>query len=213
MSTANSLNSEPMAIRSQPATSSTDAQLTLPDRTYEWPALDTDHNPTLLVEPTTIDTEATTLGDHLPVWASLPDPLTTSLDTVSAQKTEELPGEQLPLEFYTREASTAIADLYERGYTVDHIATIGGWDLEHVARELRRAGTIQPHDDPRTLAHLYHDEDLDYSISQIARDAFGDAVCPETVRTRMEWFGIEREDRHAGTHYESLLQAAKEGSA
>lgn len=202
-----------MAVHVSSTISSTDVQLTLPDRTYEWPTLDTDHDPTPLVESTPIDTEATTLEDHLPVWASLPDPLTASTDNVTSQKPEELPGEQLPLEFYTRKTGAAIADLYERGYTVDYIAIVGGWELEHVARELRRAGTIQPHDDPRTLAHLYHDEDLDYSITQIARDAFGDAVCPETVRRRMEWYDIEREDRHAGTHYESLLQAAKEGSA
>lgn len=98
------------------------------------------------------------------------------------------------------------------GHRLDRIATIGGWDLERVACALRHAGVLKAHDDPRTLADFYHEPDLDYSITEIVREAFGDAVCPKTVRRRMEWYGIEREDRHAGTHYESLLRAA-EGSA
>lgn len=209
----------PMAIRTRTRihapTSRTAREPTLPTQSYEWPTLDTDHDPEPLVEPATLDLEQTTLGDHLPVWASLPDPVPVT-DEKAGDDTEsaDAPGEQLDLTFYERDARERIVELYDAGdgHRLDRIATIGGWELECVARELRHAGVLAAHDDPRTLAHFYHDADLDYSITKIAREAFGGAVCPETVRKRMEWYGIEREDRHAGTHYESLLRAA-EGSA
>ena len=213
MSTAND-PTRTMATRTHAATSRTTREPTLPTQSYEWPTLDTEHDPEPLVEATTPDLEETTIGDHLPVWASLPEPVPVTDSAGADTDPDDAPGEQLELSFYDRGARDRIRELYDAGdgHRLDRIATIGGWDLERVARELRHAGVLAPHDDPRTLAHFYHDEDLDYSITKIAREAFGGDVCPETVRRRMEWYDIEREDRHAGTHYESLLRAA-EGSA
>lgn len=91
----------------------------------------------------------------------------------------------------TLEAAT-IRARYDAGQWPDEIATAVDADLESVARTLRRAGTLAAYDDPRVLAHLYHDHD--YTLAEIA-DSVDHARGPESIRTRMQRYGIERRER------------------
>lgn len=88
---------------------------------------------------------------------------------------------------------TLSVHLYRNGMRVDQIRDSVDADLHTVARELRHAGVLDPWDDPRTLAHLYHE--YDYGSLAALADVFPDGPGPEMIRKRMERYGIEREER------------------
>lgn len=79
---------------------------------------------------------------------------------------------------------------YEGGESLAAIADDLESDLETIARELRHAGVLKPWDDPRTLAHLYHEDD--HALADLA-ECFPDGPGPEPIRRRMERYGIDRE--------------------
>ena len=113
---------------------------------------------------------------------------TTQMATRNPQTTDRTTS-QPTLDAFADDDRARTIRAYSRGDRPDQIAERTDTDLQTVARRLRRAGVIEPWDDPRALAHLY---DRFGSVDPIAREAFGGDVCFETVRGRMEAFGIDR---------------------
>jgi len=145
MSTANTpKGTAQMATRNPIQT--TDAP-TLPTHGYQWPTLDTDHDPEYLVTNDPADTERTTLAAFDPVAR------------------------------------------YEAGDMVWQIADDLAPEADTVARQLRRAGVLKPFDDSRALAHLY--DEHDHTLESLAA-LFDHARGPESIRSRMDKYGISR---------------------
>ncbi|ELZ05786.1 hypothetical protein [Natrialba aegyptia] len=206
MSTRNP-SKETMATRNPTQTAdSTDPQSAMA-WTDQWPTLDMNHDPQPLTTREVPTSENAVLNAFTSIHDTFPEPVEES-DTRTTSTDETMP---TSLSIYCKPPANAMQECYADDRPLTEIADLGGWNLSRVARKLRHAGVLEPHDDPRALAHLYHD--CDYTISQLAEDAFGGDVCPETVRSRMIDYDIERETRNGETHYESLVAAAKEGSA
>ncbi|ELY86456.1 helix-turn-helix domain-containing protein [Natrialba taiwanensis] len=108
---------------------------------------------------------------------------------------------QQTLTAYTPDKTEVILASYRDGDRLDRIAAAVDADPRTVARELRHADMLAPWDDPRTLAHLYHD--YDHTLQDLA-DTFPDGPGPEMMRRRMERYGIERDNETLS----QLLQAA-----
>jgi len=162
----------------QPQT--TDAP-TLPTNTHPWPAFDRSHDPVYLVTNDPTPTEGTTLADF--GGNSPADPETVLLVAPSPLETTKL----------NLESAVAVGH-YRADTRPDEIADATDTNLETVARALRRAGVLAPYDDPRALAHLYHEDG--HTLESLA-DVFGNARGPESIRARMEHFGISRGETHA----------------
>lgn len=110
-------------------------------------------------------------------------------DSMSTQQFQPSTATQPTLTNYTTQTDASIMAAYAKGKRPDQIADATDADLTTVARRLRRAGVLEPWDDPRALRHLYHEHD--HTLEDLAA-IFEDRIAAETVRMRMEWFGIER---------------------
>jgi len=80
---------------------------------------------------------------------------------------------------------------YAQGERVEQLAD-DDRDVYDVARVLRRAGVLAPYDDPRALAHLYHE--YDHTLADLAA-VFDHKRGSETIRRRMDAYGIKRQER------------------
>lgn len=116
---------------------------------------------------------------------------TTPKGTTMATRTPTHDGTdtQATLETFADDARTRAIHHYTGGKRLDRIAADDGHDLATVARWLRHAGVLAPWDDPRTLAHLYHD--YGHTLASLS-EVWPDAPGPEAIRTRMKHYDIER---------------------
>lgn len=169
MSTAQS------TLRTATGTATGPVDLPEPD-TYPWPTLDTTHDPEYLATNDPTPTDKTTLEIFGVDRPDAPAVCRVTFDTRPATTQRDL------------DVATAVAQ-YRRGSLPDRIRTPFADDPESVAAHLRTAGVLEPWDDPRALAHLYHD--YDHTLSDL-ESAFGNGRSAETIREHMDRFGIDR---------------------
>lgn len=97
---------------------------------------------------------------------------------------------QPTLEAFRDDVTARMIRYYAQGDRPDQITDRVDADLQTVAKHLRRTGVLAPFDDPRALAHLYHE--YDHTLETLS-ETFDHARGPESIRFRMEKFGIERD--------------------
>ena len=114
---------------------------------------------------------------------------TTTMATRNPTTTTDAPTTQPTLAAFADADRAAAIRRYRSGDMLWEIADALESDCETVARDLRQAGVLKPYDDPRALAHLYHDHD--HTLAELAA-LFDYARGPESIRFRMEKYGIDR---------------------
>lgn len=114
-------------------------------------------------------------------------------DTDEQPSTDETPTQT---SLAARWTDADLEHLYAEGHFPAEIAAEfdTGLTESEIRDRLRRAGVLEPHDDAVALAHL---KARGLSNGEIAAQACAGAVSKETVRTRVERFGLSETDSSA----------------
>lgn len=126
----------------------------------------------------------------------------------TARPTTDRTDTQPTLAAFRDDARAQMIRHYSQGKRPDEIADALEADLETVAGHLRRAGVLKPFDDPRALTHLYHEHG--HTLETLS-ETFDHARGPESIRFRMEQFGIERDGSTTTKLLESMNPGDVEG--